>query len=245
MIDLHCHLLPGIDDGASNMGESLALADIAYANGIKKCIVTPHINPGRYDNDITTIRAAFTAFQQALQENNIPLQVGMAGEVRICPEIMGMIEQNRIPFLGSLDGYRIMLLEMPYNQIPLGSDKMVRWLLNRKIRPMIAHPERNGEIVRHLESIYPFIELGCLLQITASSIAGYFGPQLQQRAQQMLEMGWVSVIASDAHNQNHRPPDLESGRVAAAQIVGERAAWTMVHDTPEQITQEKFTENAN
>ncbi len=243
MIDLHCHLLPGIDDGASHIGESLALARMACDNGIKKSIVTPHITPGRYDNDVTTIRAAFTQFQQALQEHHIPLQVGMAAEVRISPEILMMVEQNLIPFLGSLDGYRIMLLEMPYNHIPLGCDKMVRWLLDRKIRPMIAHPERNGDIVRNFEKIYPFIELGCLLQVTASSVAGFFGSKLQLRAQQLLEREWVTVIASDAHNQEHRPPDMESGRIAAAQIVGERAAWAMVHDTPARITQEQFSDS--
>ncbi|EDN65650.1 conserved hypothetical protein [Beggiatoa sp. PS] len=192
---------------------------------------------GRYENNITTIRTAFAQFKQALPENDILLKVGMAAEVRIGPEIMGMVEQNLIPFLGKLDGYQILLLEMPYNHIPPGSDKMVRWLLDRKIRPMIAHPERNGDVLRNLDKIHPFIEQGCLLQITASSITGRFGPQLQKRARQMLEKGWVDVMASDAHNQEHRPPDLDSGRQAAAEIVGEIAAWTLVHDTPQRIIQ--------
>ncbi len=235
MIDLHCHLLPNIDDGASNMKESLALARIASADGIKKSIVTPHIQPRRFDNDVNSIRAAFISFQQALQENNISLQVGMAAEVRICPEIMLMITNNQIPFLGSLDGYNILLLEMPYNHIPLGSDKMVRWLMNRKIRPIIAHPERNAEIVANIEKIYPFIELGCLLQITAGSLLGRFGHPQQLCAQQMLENELVDVIATDAHNQQYRPPNLELGRKAAAEIIGETAAWKLVHDTPEQI----------
>jgi len=236
MIDLHCHLLPSIDDGASNMKESLALARIASANGIKTSIVTPHIQPGRFDNDINSIRAAFIEFQQALKDNNILLQVGMAAEVRICPEIMPMITNNQIPFLGSLDGYNILLLELPYNHIPLGSDKMVRWLINRKIRPIIAHPERNAEIVANIDKIYPFIELGCLLQITAGSLLGRFGHQQQLCAQQMLENKLVDVIATDAHNLKYRPPNLEQGRKAAVEIIGETAAWRLVHDIPEQIT---------
>jgi protein-tyrosine phosphatase len=235
MIDLHCHLLPNIDDGASNMKESLALARIASANGITKSIVTPHIQPGRFDNDINSIRVAFIEFQQALKDNNISLEVGMAAEVRICPEIMLMITNNQIPFLGSLDGYNILLLEMPYNHIPLGSDKMVRWLMNRKIRPIIVHPERNAEIVANIEKIYQFIELGCLLQITAGSLLGRFGHQQQLCAQQMLENELVDVIATDAHNLKYRPPNLEQGRKAAAEIIGETAAWKLVHDTPEQI----------
>lgn len=237
MIDLHCHLLPGIDDGARNLKDSLALARFAIDNGIKKAVMTPHIHAGTYDNDIETIRPAFTSLKNALEEQNIPLEIAMAGEVRIGPEIMSMIAEKRIPFLGKLDDYDILLLEMPYNHIPVGSDKLVTWLLKRNIRPIIAHPERNGDVVRHLEKIYPFVEQGCLLQITASSITGNFGSKLQLRAQQMLENGWVDIIASDAHNLNHRPPDLESGRAAAAEIVGEAAAWKLVHETPEKISQ--------
>ena len=80
MIDLHCHLLPGIDDGASDLDDALALARMAYANGIQTAMMTPHIIKDRYNNDITTIRTAFTAFRQALQENDIPLKIGMAAE---------------------------------------------------------------------------------------------------------------------------------------------------------------------
>ncbi|MDM8557659.1 CpsB/CapC family capsule biosynthesis tyrosine phosphatase [Candidatus Parabeggiatoa sp. HSG14] len=240
MIDLHCHFLPNIDDGPSNIGDSLKLARMACAYGIQKSIVTPHICPGCYENNIMTIQPAFTVFKHALQQNHIPLQVGMAAEVRIGFEIIEMIEKNLIPFLGRLEGYHILLLEMPYSHIPPGSDKMVNWLLEKKIRPMIAHPEKNGDVLRNLEKIYPFIEQGCLLQITASSITGRLGSQLQQRAQQMLEKGWVNVIASDAHNIKYRPPDLESGYLAAAKIIGESAAYRLVHETPEQITLEKF-----
>jgi protein-tyrosine phosphatase len=240
MIDLHCHLLPGIDDGARDMKESLALARLAYTNGIRKAIVTPHIYPGRYNNDANNIRKVFTTFKQTLQDYDIPLQVGMAAEVRICPEIPMMLEQNLIPFLGYSDGYSILLLELPYQQIPLGSDKIINWLLQRKIRPLIAHPERNGEIVSNLKKVQPFIELGCWLQLTAASVVGYFGNKTQQCSHQLLEKGWVSVIATDAHNQEFRPPDLASGRIAAARIVGDTAAWALVREIPAQITRAQF-----
>ncbi|MCK5719628.1 MAG: hypothetical protein KAH84_06720 [Thiomargarita sp.] len=235
MIDLHCHLLPAIDDGANNLEDALAMARMAYENGIETAIMTPHIMVGRYDNDVNTIRTAFTAFKQALQEHDIPLKIGMSAEVRIGTEIIWMVGQNLIPFLGTYDGYRILLLEMPYNNIPPGSDKMVNWLLKQKIRPLIAHPERNGDVVRRLDKINPFIEQGCLLQITSRSLTGQFGEKTQERAQQLLEKGWVNVIATDAHDQNYRPPDLECGRIAVAEIVGEAEAWELVHDAPARL----------
>ncbi|MCP4697347.1 MAG: capsular biosynthesis protein [Gammaproteobacteria bacterium] len=240
MIDLHCHLLPGMDDGPRDLAESLALARIACAGGIRKALATPHIYPGVYDNDIAAIRTATAEFKQALKAHHIPLSVEMAAEVRIGPEIMPMIKKELIPFLGREGEYRILLLEFPHSHIPLGSNKMAQWLLDRKIRPMIAHPERNKDILRNFEKIYPFVELGCLMQITGGSVAGYFGPAVQQRARQLLEKGWVDVLASDAHNRDSRPPDLASGKAAAAEIVGEKMAWSLVRERPWEIVKERF-----
>jgi protein-tyrosine phosphatase len=239
MIDLHCHLLPGIDDGPRTLEEALELARIASDNGIRKSVVTPHIHPGRYENDLRIISEAVAAFRVALAEHDIPLQLGIGGEVRIGPELMIMLQQETIPFLGELDGYRIMLLEFPHSHIPPGSDKLVNWLLQRNIRPLIAHPERNKDVLRHLDKITPFVQMGCLLQVTAGSVAGAFGPAAQTRAVELLECGWVTILASDAHNREHRPPDLEPGRRAAAEIVGEEASWRMVRDVPEEIIGER------
>ena len=114
MIDLHCHLLPGIDDGPQTLDESLQLARIAVKNGITHSVVTPHILPGRYDNDSDSIAAVFERFREALRVEQIPLQVAMAAEVRLDPEIIGMIAENRVPFLGEINGYKIILLEFPH-----------------------------------------------------------------------------------------------------------------------------------
>jgi protein-tyrosine phosphatase len=100
---------------------------------------------------------------------------------------------------------------------------------------MIAHPERNKDILRSLDKINPFIELGCLLQVTAGAVAGGFGEQARQRAAELLGRGWVTVLASDAHNLDARPPELEPGRAAAALIVGDDESWRLVRERPRQI----------
>ena len=155
--------------------------------------------------------------------------------MRIGPEILTMVEQDAIPYLGELDGYRIMLLELPHETIPVGSENLVDWLLKRKIRPMIAHPERNKEVMRDLSKILPYVTRGCLLQITAASIANRFGELAHTRAKEMLEQDWVSIIATDAHNTQHRPPDLAAGRDAAAEVVGIEKANRLVLDNPQNI----------
>jgi protein-tyrosine phosphatase len=152
--------------------------------------------------------------------------------VRLGEEVIPMVLDERIPFLGARDGYRIMLLELPHSHIPVGADKFIGWLLKRKIRPMIAHPERNKDVLHDINKITPLVSMGCWLQLTAGSVAGKFGEPARKRSVQLLERGWVSILASDAHNLEHRPPELEPGRLAAAAVIGEQESWKLVRDTP-------------
>lgn len=235
MIDLHCHFLPSIDDGPETLAESLTLAKLAVANGIKTSIMTPHIHTGRYENQKANIEQAVADFQRELDKNAIPLKLGAAAEVRIGPEILSMVQQQTIPFLGELDGYKILLLEFPHETIPVGSENLVDWLLKRKIRPMIAHPERNRDVMRDLSKILPFVTRGCLLQITAASIANHFGEPSFIRAKEMLQKDWVQILATDAHNTQHRPPILAEGRDAAAEVIGMEQATKLVEANPGEI----------
>ena len=232
MIDLHCHLLPGIDDGPETMEEALALAAHAVQSGIMRAVVTPHVHVGRYDNELASITEHLDRFRTELERRNIPLRLGLGGEVRLDEEIIALVVEERVPFIGERDGYRILLLELPHSHVPVGSDKLVGWLLKQKIRPMIAHPERNKDVHIDVNRITPLVSMGCWLQLTAGSVTGNFGEPSRQRAVQLLERGWVTILASDAHNLEHRPPELEPGRRAAAMIVGEEESWKLVRDTP-------------
>lgn len=240
MIDIHCHLLPGIDDGAPDMPTALSMARYAVENGIEKIVLTPHIQPGLYENTMEGIQAALAEFRLALEEEGISIEARAAAEVRIMPEIRQMLLADELPFLGELNGYKVFLLEFPHSHIPPGSDRLIDWLLNHDIRPMIAHPERNKDVIRKFEKIAPFVSAGCLLQVTANSVAGRFGEVCQQRSREMLERGWVTVLASDSHNLNHRVPELEPGRRAAAEVVGEQEASNLVNDNPWSIVKGLF-----
>ena len=242
MIDIHCHLLPGIDDGARDLEESLALCRHAVAGGITHAVVTPHIHPGRWDNDRSVIEDVFALLKQAVADAGLPLRLGMASEVRISAEILTMIPEGRVPFLGTYGGEDVMLLELPHGHVPPGADKMVRWLLRQGIRPMIAHPERNKELMRDYDRIKPFVEAGCLLQLTAGAVAGRFGAPAAACARHILECGWAAVLASDGHNLRARPPELAEGREAAAKVVGDREARRLVSERPWAIVGSQFSE---
>jgi protein-tyrosine phosphatase len=235
MIDLHCHLIPGIDDGPATLEEALEMARIAVAGGIEAAHVTPHLHVGRWDNDLAKIAAAVEDYRAALAEAKIPLRIGYAAEVRLDYDIIPMIESGRVPFLGKLDGQNVMLLELPHSHVPVGADKLVAWLYAHGIRPMVAHPERNKDIMRDSGKIRPFVEAGCLLQLTADAVAGGFGEVCTARAREFLERGWASVLASDAHDTVDRPPRMAPGRDAAAAIVGAEEAERLVQGTPARI----------
>ncbi len=240
MIDLHNHLLPGIDDGAPDLEVSLALARVAVQDGITHLICTPHVHPGRYDNTPSSIQGAHASFVAALKAASIPLQVAAAAEVRFGVELMVGIVQGTIPFLGEWQGRKVLLLEFPHSEIPFGAEHLIAWLLQRNVVPMIAHPERNKGIMRAPSKLKPFLQQGCLLQITASSVAGHFGHATQKVAHELLAQGVVTILASDAHNLQHRPPILSEGMQHAARIIGDAKAETLVKHTPWLIAQSHF-----
>jgi len=240
MIDIHNHLLPGIDDGAPDIDTAIALARIAVADGITHLVCTPHIHPGRYENTLDTIETARKVFVEALKQHNIQLEVATAAEVRFGLELMSSVTTGQIPFLGEWQGKKVLLLEFPHGEIPFAADRLTAWLLQQNIIPLIAHPERNKGILTTPAKIKPFLMQGCLLQVTAGSVAGNFGEPVRQLAIQLLEEGVVTVLASDAHNVDYRPPVLTQGQAAAAEIVGGEEAYKLVHDNPWQIVSGHF-----
>jgi len=235
MIDIHSHLLPGIDDGAATIEQSLQLARHAVADGITHMVITPHIQPGVYDNDIASITTAFERFRAMLLKHSIALHVAMAAEVRICPEIFTMLDMGAVPLLVAADGERTMLLELPHSHVPPGTEKMLQWLIDQGIRVLIAHPERNKGILKDYSRAGRLVDLGCMLQLTSGSLSGRFGMPPQQAARYMLEQGWVSVLATDAHNMRSRPPELSDGLAAARALAGEVVAKKLVESAPWSI----------
>ncbi len=241
MIDLHNHLLPGIDDGAPDLETALQLARIAVEDGITHLVCTPHIHPGRYDNDRASIHQAHQRFVQGLARADIDLKVSWAAEVRFGMELMVSLAEGSLPFLGRWQDKKVLLLEFPHSEVPYGAERLTQWLLARNVIPMIAHPERNKGIMRTPGKLKPFIDQGCLLQVTAGSLAGHFGGNAQDLAHTLLHQGLVTILASDSHNAQHRPPRLSEGLEHAARIVGDSQAERLVKDIPWQIAKHHFS----
>ena len=208
MIDIHCHLLPGIDDGPVTAEAALALARALVEDGVTQAVATPHVYPGRYENRRSSIAERHREFVALLANEGIPLTLRWAGEVRLTPEALDLLAINELPFLGRVGSYRTLLLEMPDGQVPLGALNLVKRLLAASIRPVLVHPERNRGVMERVERLAPFVELGCYVQLTAGSLVGQFGPKAQTVAAELVQRGWVHAVASDAHNLSGRRPRM-------------------------------------
>ena len=236
MIDIHTHLLPGIDDGPATLEEAVALAKACVATGVSHAFVAPHIQPGTWNNKRSTIGEHFELYRYALQRLHIPLTLSMAGEVRLTGDVIDLLGQDEIPFLGTCNGRRTMLLEMPDGSIPVGTDRLVRYLMDHQVQPVIVHPERNKAVMEKHERIRPFVEMGCLLQLTAASVIGEFGKACYATSHLLLKEDWVSVVASDAHNLKGRAPRMDAARVFLAKHYGEARADDLTLHAAARIT---------
>jgi protein-tyrosine phosphatase len=237
LIDLHSHILPGIDDGAKTLEDAVALAMHSHECGVTHMVCTPHIHQGVFDNNITSISTAFNQLLIALKEQNIPLKLAFSCEVRVTPDILTWVASNSLPFLGEWEGKKVLLLELPHSHIPPGIENLVRWLLKNNIQPVIPHPERNRDIIAAYNRILFLKRIGCLFQVTAGAFIGRFNEQIQSLAEQLLAEDLVSYVASDMHSINRRPNDMQACKEAITQLSNTDTANKLVFDVPSVITQ--------
>ena len=235
MIDLHCHILPGMDDGPADIEECLVMARLAAEDGIHTVVATPHSRNGMYENARGDICRRVQELNRILEAAAIDLVVLPGAEEFIRPELGLAGEPDKICTLN--DNGRYVLVEFPFMTVPQGAGELfIRMKQRRGLTPVLAHPERNAAIQKNIEILYPFVSSGCLTQITAMSLTGDLGEPARACACRMVEMRMAHVIASDAHSAGHRRPKLSSAVSVAAEILGSRQeAEAMVMGTPRAI----------
>ncbi|MFZ1932558.1 MAG: CpsB/CapC family capsule biosynthesis tyrosine phosphatase [Thermoguttaceae bacterium] len=231
-VDIHCHILPGLDDGASSWEEALAMAEMAAADGVTTIIATPHQLGNHAKNSGETIRAATTEFQRFLEQRHVPLHVLPGGDVRIEPDLVRKIRDGEVLTLG--DCGRHLLLELPHDiYVPL--DRLLDELGNAGVVGILSHPERNRGLLNQPGVLRRLVERGCLLQVTAGSLTGTFGSQVQKFATSLVEQGLVHFVASDAHATKMRPPLLGPAFARVADLAGEKAAVGLCCSNPKAV----------
>nr|WP_252732190.1 CpsB/CapC family capsule biosynthesis tyrosine phosphatase [Paraglaciecola arctica] len=237
MIDIHSHILPGVDDGARNEAEALDMLKMAVDQGVTTQVLTPHIHLGRFNNTKAELTASFVKFRDLVDSQNISIRLLLGAELRIGPELMTLVQQDQIPWLGEYQGKKAFLLEFPRIDVPHGSDNLVRWLLQKNIQPIIVHPERNKSFMKNRSKLQTFINLGCPLQVTGSSLTGKFGVEAQNMAVELIANEQVFAIASDCHNLKGRSPDLLQAFDKIDDLHGQELAMMLCKTQPENVTQ--------
>jgi protein-tyrosine phosphatase len=232
MIDLHSHILPGIDDGSSSLAMSLDMARIAVKDGIRIMACTPHIYPGLYQNHKAGIIAARDALQGALDENGIALQLTIGADVHLVPGVLDGLRAGTIP---SLHSTRYVLLEPSHHVAPPRFAESVFQLVTAGYVPVITHPERLTWIKDHFETMAQLTRQGAWLQVTAGALTGLFGPGPKYWAERFIGEGLTHVLATDAHSSTRRVPVLSEGLAVAEKLVGAEEARQMVHGRPSAL----------
>lgn len=212
MIDIHSHILSGLDDGAESMADSISMARAAVNDGTSEVIATPHHRNGRYDNEAFTVNRAVEELNLQLQEQQISLKIWPGLEIRVYKNIIQDLQQGTTL---SLHQSRYTLIEFPSNRIPQQIEEYIHELNIIGKIAIIAHPERNQEIMRNPTRLFQLINLGAMSQITAGSLNGSFGSKIQSLVYRLCADNLVHFIASDAHNLTNRP----FGLAAAYQII--------------------------
>lgn len=226
MIDLHCHILPDIDDGPALMAESLEMARMAVADGISAIVATPHVKELPYPPDRISTRVE--EFRRALNEARIPLKV-LAGA-----DVSALLEPSLLaPY--TLNGTPYILFEFPHTHVPQNAGQLLFNGILAGLRPIITHPERNPSFVRSPQLLFELVEAGALVQVTAESLTGGFGDEARHCAAYLLRKQMVHFLASDAHSSRQRIPELSRGVAAAERIVGKAAAMKLVQDHPAAV----------
>lgn len=198
IVDLHCHLLPGIDDGGKDWETSLQLAQAAVADGITHAVLTPHHLNGQYINHRKEIIYLSKKFQEMLNKNKIELIVFPGQEVRLSGRLIPAVDDGDVLYCD--ENGRYILLELPSDDVPLYVKDTIFQLMSRGITPVIAHPERNMRILREPAVLEDLLKQGCLTQLTASSYIGVLGKKIQKLSRKLIATGQVACLASDAHD---------------------------------------------
>jgi len=230
MIDLHCHILPEIDDGPDNIEESVAMSRMAAEDGITHVVATPHFsyggNPG-----IDDIRQCFDKFDRRLAEEHIPLRLMRGADIRLTFELLRGIENKDIP---TINNSRYFLLELP-DILPPNTPAVVNSARNKGLIPIITHPERNYALQSSPGKIGNLRDAGAFFQLTAMSITGEFGNEIQQLSYFFLKKGFADFVASDAHGTNGRVPVLSRAYRAVARFMDDEKAGMLFFRNPSAV----------
>lgn len=233
MIDLHAHILPGLDDGAKNYQEAIETAKCSLANGITQIVATPHVIPGIYENKKEEIYKKVTELQEILANQGVGVQILPGAEYRLDFNLIKQLERGELLTLN--DQKKYLLVDLPFYQIATHMDNTIFQLQLAGITPILAHPERNHIFVAQPEKLGFLIEKGVLIQVTAASLVGIFGKRVMRVTEFFLKRGWVHFMASDLHGLGSRLSVYQQAIKKLTKRIGPEKAYNILEVYPHLV----------
>jgi protein-tyrosine phosphatase len=232
-VDIHCHCLPGLDDGPADIEQAIALCRALVKDGITTVISTPH-QLGRYDrtNNRHAVADAVNELSEQLEQSQIPLKIYPGGDVRVDERLPQLLDAGEIGT--AADAGRHLLLELPH-ELFIDPLPMIDVLRERGLQAIMTHPERHRYLSASGNWTVEWLEHGAVIQITAGSLIGEFGPRAYAQAWQLVRAGFVSIIASDAHDALHRPPRMTEATEVLIHQVGKDTARCLTIENPLRV----------
>ncbi|RLD98883.1 MAG: hypothetical protein DRI91_02105 [Aquificota bacterium] len=231
MIDIHAHILPGVDDGSQDWEETLQMCKTAVEVGITHMVATPHFIPGAYTRGIKNGPQLLKELKNRLATESIPLEVSLAAEIEPFPEMVQWIEEGRLPLYPS---GKHLLVEAPLYTSPSWMKDLLEDLLTLGLVPILAHPERSP--IAYTPIPENLVKRGGEIQLDAGSLLGLWGKEAQKRAWVMVGNGWATYVASDSHKAGVRDPKLlRKAREAIAREKGEELALALTEERAKKV----------
>lgn len=238
LVDLHCHIIPGIDDGAKDVDTALHMCRIAVEEGIGHIIATPHYIEGELHNDYDIIQQKLGSFRNVLINNNIDISIYPGSEIFIFPQLPQIVREGKIC---TLNNSRYILIELPMMSVPDYTTEVIYSLRIDGFIPIIAHPERNMAIAEKPNLLFDLIKRGALSQINSTSITGVFGKKTKQAAATLLRHNMVHFVSSDAHTSRGRSPRLLKSKEIIEQEIGQGAAELLFNNNVRVLKDEEIS----
>ena len=232
MIDTHSHILPGVDDGARTLQQSIEMIKMAHKNGVQSMFATPHYIQYEGYNEVKDNTKIFKWLESALKEENIDIDIYMGHEIFITPDIVTLIEEEKV---ATLNGSRYVLIELPMFDVPKFTEDIIYALRIKGYVPIIAHPERNKKIIDDPNILYHLIHLGALTQLNLSSIGGYYGQDVKNTAQILAKYDMIHFAGSDVHSLNPKPMLVEALVTQLTQLIGHQRVNEIISHNPQAI----------
>jgi len=233
VIDIHVHILPGLDDGPDDMQEALTMCRLEAEDGVRTIVATPHMFDGAYHVEVRQILDGTGGLRDCVRQEGLPLEIVPGADVHLTTDVCQLLREGKVMTVGNAGKY--VMLELPQDVLPAGVADILFNVQLQGIVSILSHPERNREFQAEPERLVPFVQAGNLVQLTAASIVGGFGRHVQEVAHLMLSMRLAHLVASDAHSPSRRPPGLSEARKVVESLLSASEAEEIFERRPREI----------